>query len=59
MEKELRPRKDEPLYKWIDRLADHFGWTPDEREAVGDVSRESYIHGSRDAQEMLKKYRRI
>ena len=56
MKKSLNIRKDEPLHKWIDRLAEHFGWTADEREAVGDVSRESYIHGSRDAQEIWKKY---
>ena len=56
MKKSLNIRKDEPLYKWIDRLAEHFGWTPDEREVVEDVSKESYIHGSRDAQEILKRH---
>lgn len=59
MERTLRIRKDEPLYKWIERLASHYRWTEEVREAVSEVSKTSYIHGSRDAQEMLKKYGRI
>lgn len=59
MKKSLNIRKDEPLYQWIDRLAEHFGWTAEEREIVGDISKTSYLHGSRDAQETLKRYRRI
>ena len=58
MKKQLNIQKDEPLYQWIDRLAEHFGWTQEERETVGEVSKESYIHGSMDAQEVFNKYRR-
>ena len=55
--KSLRLKKDEPLWKWVARLGDHYGWSDEEREAVSEVSKTSYIHGSNDAQEVLLKHR--
>ena len=56
--KSLRLKKDEPLYKWVARIADHYGWSDEEREVVSHVSKTSYIHGSKDAQEISIKHRR-
>lgn len=56
--KSLRLKKDEPLWKGVARIGDHYGWSKEEREAVSDISKTSYIHGSKDAQEVLLKHRR-
>lgn len=55
--KSLRLKKDEPLWKWVARLGDHYGWNDEEREAVSEVSKTSYIRGSNDAQKVLFKHR--
>ena len=51
--KSLRLKKDEPLWKWVARIGDHYGWSDEEREVVSDVSKISYIHGSKDCQEVF------
>ena len=55
--KSLRLKKGEPLWKWVARIGDHYGWSDEEREAVSEVSKTSYIHGSKYAQEVLLKHR--
>ena len=56
--KTLRWKKDEPLYKWVARIADHYGWSDEVREVVSDISKTSYIHGANDTQEVLLKHDR-
>lgn len=57
--KNLRLKKNEPPIYRVARLADHYGWSDEEREVVSDISKTSYIHGSRDAQDILIKHRRL
>lgn len=55
MKKNLRLKPNETLAEWIARLALHFGWSDEEREAVRDVSITSYTHGSNDAIKVVKR----
>ena len=55
MKKELRIQKNEPLHEWLDRIADYWNFDTELREVLGEVSKESYIHGSNDAVDALKK----
>lgn len=48
MKKELRIKKNEPLHEWLDRIADYWNFDTELREVLGEVSKESYIHGSND-----------
>ena len=49
MKSNLRIKKNEPLYKWIERIADYYNFGDELREMLSEVSKESYIHGSNDA----------
>lgn len=49
MKKHLRIKKGEPLHEWLDRIADYWNFGDELREMLGEVSKESYIHGSNDA----------
>lgn len=49
MKKHLRIKKGEPLHKWLDRIADYWNFGDELREMLGEISKESYIHGSNDA----------
>ena len=49
MKKQLRIKKSEPLYKWIERIADYWNFGDELKEVLSEVSKESYIHGSNDA----------
>lgn len=53
MKKLLKLQKDEKLYQWCDRLAEYLcerKRNPAEvREILGELSKHSYIHGSKDA----------
>ena len=49
MKKELEKRKDEPLWKWIERIARYYGWTDEETNVVSQISKQSYLNGSNDA----------
>lgn len=55
MKKELRIKKNEPLHEWLDRIADYWNFDTELRETLEVVSKESYIHGSNDAVDALKK----
>lgn len=57
MKKELRLKKGEPLHKWLDRIAEYWNFGEELREMLGEVSKTSYIHGSKDAQDVLIKNR--
>lgn len=48
MKKELRIKKNEPLHEWLDRIANYWNFDTELREVLGEVSKESYIHGSND-----------
>ena len=54
MKKQLRIKKDEPLHKWLDRIADYWNFDTELREVMGEVSKESYIKGSNAAVEVQK-----
>ena len=49
MKKELKIKKDEPLHKWLDRIAEYWNFGTELREMLGEISKESYIQGSNDA----------
>ena len=59
MKKHLKIRKDERLYEWCDRLAEYIcsgEQDPKEvREILGELSKHSYLHGHRDAINVLIK----
>ena len=57
MKKELRLKKGEPLHKWLDRIDEYWNFGEELREMLGEVSKTSYIHGSKDAQDVLIKNR--
>ena len=54
MKKHLKLRKDERLYQWIDRLSAYYDNndvpTEEMSDILRDVSVQSYIHGTNDAQ---------
>ena len=56
MNKRLQKRKDEPLYAWCKRIADELQMTAEQREALSDVSKESYIEGVMTEREISKKH---
>ena len=57
MKKQLKIKKDEPLFKWIERIADYWNFDEELREVLSEVSKESYIQGSNAATEVLKKHK--
>ena len=52
--KKLNLKKNEPLHKWLDRIAEYYNLGEELREVLGEVSKESYIHGTNDAYQVLK-----
>lgn len=57
MRKAIRYKKGEPLYKWIERIADYWNFGDELREVLSEVSKESYIQGSNATTELNKKYK--
>ena len=57
MKEQLQIKKDEPLYKWIDRIAEYYNLSKEIKEVLSEVSKKSYIHGAKDSQRILMKYR--
>lgn len=55
MKKILQIKKNEPLHKWLDRIADYWNFNDELREILSEVSKTSYIQGSNAAIEALKK----
>ena len=55
MIKALRLKKDEPLHKWCDRIAEYYRFGDELREVLAEVSKASYIHGSNDTSRVLHK----
>ena len=57
MKKLLKLQKDEKLYQWCDRLVEYLckrERNPTEvREIFGELSKHSYLHGHRDAINVL------
>lgn len=56
MKRKLQIRKDEPLYEWCNRIADELQMTAEQREALSNVSKQSYIRGVINEREISKKY---
>ena len=56
MNKRLQIRKDEPLYEWCNRIADELQMTAEQREALSEVSKQSYIKGVITEHEIREKY---
>lgn len=44
--KVLPIKKNEPLYKWCERLAKHYNLSEDMQAILKEVSKVSYIHGT-------------
>ena len=44
--KVLPIKKNEPLYKWRERLAKHYNLSEDMQEILAEVSKVSYIQGT-------------
>lgn len=55
MKKSLKLKDGEMLYQWINRLAVALDLTEEQREAMSEVSKTSYIHGSNDATKAAKR----
>lgn len=55
MERRLEKGKDEPLYKWCKRIADELGMNIKQRNALSEVSKQSYIEGVNAERAMRKK----
>lgn len=49
MKKILQIKKNEPLHKWLDRIADYWNFNEELREILSEISKTSYIQGSNDA----------
>lgn len=66
MKRTLRRRKDEPLYKWLDRVTEYIlsicinmdHYRQELRDILGEISKESYIEGVHTEQKLEKKYHR-
>ena len=52
--KKLNIKKNEPLHKWFDRIADYYNLGEELRELIGEISKKSYIRGTNDAYKVLK-----
>lgn len=57
MKKQLQIKKGEPLYKWVNRIGEHYNLSKEMKDVLSDVSKESYIQGSVDAREILLKHK--
>lgn len=55
MKRPLKIKDGEMLYEWINRLAVALNLTEEQREAMSEVSKTSYIHGSNDATKAAKR----
>lgn len=53
MKKSLKLKDGEMLYQWINRLTVALDLTEEQREAMTEVSKTSYIHGVQDAQKAM------
>lgn len=54
MKKELQLKKDEALHEWVDRIADSLVMSANQREAMHEVIKESYIKGTNDTLETME-----
>lgn len=57
MKKQLKIKKGEQLYKWVNRISEHYNLSKEMKDVLSEVSKESYIQGSVDAQEILLKHK--
>ena len=57
MKKQLKIKKDESLYKWIERIADNLNFNEELREILRGVSLESYIQGSNASIKVIIKHK--
>ena len=55
MERRLAKGKDEPLYKWCERIADELGMNEKQRDALSGVCKWSFIEGANAERAMRKK----
>ena len=51
--------KDEPLYKWCERIADELGMNEKQRDALSEVRKQSYIEGVNAERAMRKKFENL
>lgn len=58
LDRKLRHKKDEPLWKWVKRLSEALNMTDEQAKAMSEVSKKSFISGVRTTQELEKKYGR-
>lgn len=55
MKRSLKLKDGEMLYEWINRLTTALNLTEEQAEAMSEVSKTSYIHGSNDATKAAKR----
>ena len=56
LDRKLRHKKDEPLWKWVERLSKALNMTDEQKVAMFEVSKVSYIDGVRSAQELENRF---
>ena len=63
MNRTLKLKNDERLCDWCDRIADYYSEhdidTKTFREIIGEVSKWSYIHGSKVTQQTIMKFHHL
>ena len=57
MKKEHRLRHGEALYHWCHRLAEAYGLTPEQKEMLSEVSKQSYFRGVKGTLLINEKYK--
>lgn len=50
----IKRKEGEPLYQWVDRVAERMGLNDELRQAMKEVSKQSYIVGVRSALSVVK-----
>lgn len=55
MKKILQIKKNEPLHKWLDRIAGYWNFNDELREILSEISKTSYIQGSNAAIDAQRK----
>lgn len=58
MKRSLKLKDGETIYEWINRLTTALNLTEEQAEAMTEVSKTSYIHGSSDAIDAIKAAKR-
>lgn len=58
MKKELKIRKDEPIYDWLNRIQKHYKLSNEMRDILREVSIVSYTAGSNAVMKIMNNIRK-